>query len=110
MNACMSDLWVRQGLSHGMLLRSLGSFLRCDDTLVDSGSGEWNEGKLNLSSEPQITPFIATSLNSVIVTKAGVLYAYDHTVHWKLVYYVIITCNQWYFEIEWASFDHCGAL
>ena len=52
MNACMRDLWVRQGLSHGMLLRSLGSFLCCDDTLVDSGSGEWNEGKLNLSPEP----------------------------------------------------------
>ena len=32
MNACMRDLWVRQGLIHGMLLRSLGSFLRCDDT------------------------------------------------------------------------------
>ena len=28
MNACMRDLWVRQGLSPGMLLRSLGSFLR----------------------------------------------------------------------------------
>ena len=28
MNACMRDLWVRQGLSHGMLLRSLGSCLR----------------------------------------------------------------------------------
>ena len=49
MNACMSDLWVRQGLSHGMLLLSLGSFLRCDDTLVHSGK---YVRKLNLSSEP----------------------------------------------------------
>ena len=40
MNACMRDLCVRQGLIHGLLLRSLGSFLRCDNTLVDSGSGE----------------------------------------------------------------------
>ena len=40
MNACMRDLWVQQGLIHGLLLRSLGSFLRCDDTLVDSGSGK----------------------------------------------------------------------
>ena len=38
MNACMRDLWVRQGVIHDMLLRSLGSFLCCDDTLVDSGS------------------------------------------------------------------------
>ena len=30
----------------------------------------------------------------------GVLYAYAHTVNSKLVYYVIITGNQWYFEIE----------
>ena len=37
-NACMRDLWVRHELIQGMLLRSLGSFLRCDDTLVDSGS------------------------------------------------------------------------
>ena len=36
----MRDLWVRHELIHGMLLRSLGSFLRCDDTLVDSGSGK----------------------------------------------------------------------
>ena len=32
MNACMSDWWVRQGLSQSVLLRSLGSLLRCDDT------------------------------------------------------------------------------
>ena len=31
MNACMSDWWVRQGLSQSVLLRSLGSLLRCDD-------------------------------------------------------------------------------
>ena len=37
MNACMHDLWVRHELIHGML-RRLGSFLRCDDTLVDSDS------------------------------------------------------------------------
>ena len=36
-NARMRDLWVRHELIHGML-RRLGSFLRCDDTLVDSGS------------------------------------------------------------------------
>ena len=40
LNVCMRGLWVRHELSHGMLLRSLGSFLRCDDTLVDSGSGK----------------------------------------------------------------------
>ena len=44
--ACMRDLWVRQGLIHGMLLRSIGSFLRCDDTLVHSGSGKRNVRKL----------------------------------------------------------------
>ena len=38
-NAHMRDLWVRHELIHGML-RRLGSFLRCDDTLVDSGSGK----------------------------------------------------------------------
>ena len=52
MNACMSDLWVRQGLSKGVLLRSLGSFLRCDDTLVHSGSVKSNVRKLNLLLEP----------------------------------------------------------
>ena len=52
MNACMSDLWVRQGLSQGVLLRSLGSFLRCDDTLVHSGSVKSNVRKLNLLLEP----------------------------------------------------------
>ena len=49
MNACMSDLRVRQGLSHCMFLPSLRSFLRCGDTLVHSGK---NVRKLNLSSEP----------------------------------------------------------
>ena len=29
-NACMRDLWVRHELIQGMLLRSLGSFLRGD--------------------------------------------------------------------------------
>ena len=52
MNACMSDWWVRQGLSHGALLRSLGSFLRCDDTLVHSGSVKSNVRKLNLLFKP----------------------------------------------------------
>ena len=52
MNACMSDFWLRQGLSHGMLLLSLGSFLRCDDTLVHSGSVKSNVRKLNFSFEP----------------------------------------------------------
>ena len=33
MNACMRSLWVRQELIHDMLLRSHGSFLRCDDIL-----------------------------------------------------------------------------
>ena len=33
----MRDLWVRHELNYGML-RKLGSFLRCDDTLVDSDS------------------------------------------------------------------------
>ena len=33
-------MWVRQGLIHGMLMRSLGSFLRCDDTLLQPGSGK----------------------------------------------------------------------
>ena len=51
-NACMSDWWVRQGLSQGVLLRSLGSFLRCDDTLVHSGSVKSNVRKLNLLLEP----------------------------------------------------------
>ena len=36
-NARMRDLWVRHELIHGKL-RKLGSFLHCDDTLVDSGS------------------------------------------------------------------------
>ena len=31
-------LWVGHERIHGMLLRSLGSFLRCDDTLFPSGS------------------------------------------------------------------------
>ena len=39
-NACMRDLWVRHELIHGMLLRSLGSFLRGDDTLVHFGSNK----------------------------------------------------------------------
>ena len=43
-------------------------------------------------------------------TKAGVLYAYDHTVHLKLFYNVIITCNQWYFDTELASYEHYRAL
>ena len=43
-------------------------------------------------------------------TKAGVLYACDHTVHLKLFYNVIITCNQWYFDIELASYEHYRAL
>ena len=43
--ACMRDLWVRQGLIHGMLLRGIGSFLRCNDTLVHSGSGKRNVRK-----------------------------------------------------------------
>ena len=45
MNACISDLWVRQGLSQGVLLRSLGSFLLCDDTKVHSGSVKSNVRK-----------------------------------------------------------------
>ena len=48
----MRGLWVRHELSHGMLLRSLGSFLRCDDTLVHFGSGKPNVGKLKLLFEP----------------------------------------------------------
>ena len=36
-NARMRDLWVRYELIYGMM-RRLGSFLRYDDTLVDSGS------------------------------------------------------------------------
>ena len=32
--------WVRHKLIHCMLLRILESFLRCDDTLVHSGSGK----------------------------------------------------------------------
>ena len=52
MNACMSDWWVRQGLSQGVLLRSLGSFLRCDDTLAHSGSVKSNVRKLNLLFKP----------------------------------------------------------
>ena len=47
----MRGLWVQHELIHGML-RRLGSFLRCDDTLVDSGSGKWKSEKLNLLSEP----------------------------------------------------------
>ena len=43
-------------------------------------------------------------------TKAGVLYAYDHTAHLKLFYNVIITCNQWYFDTELASYEHYRAL
>ena len=42
--------------------------------------------------------------------KAGVLYAYDHTVHLKLFYNVIITCNQWYFDTELASYEHYRAF
>ena len=52
LNACMREFWARQGLIHGMLLRSLGSFIRCDDTLVHFGSGKPNEGKLKLLFEP----------------------------------------------------------
>ena len=52
MNACISDLWVRQGLSQGVLLRSLGSFLLCDDTKVRFGSVKSNVRKLNLLLEP----------------------------------------------------------
>ena len=44
--ACMRDLWVRQGLIHCMLLRSIASFLRCNDTSVHSGSGKRNVRKL----------------------------------------------------------------
>ena len=52
LNACMREFWARQGLIHGMLLRSLGSFIRCDDTLVHFGSGKPNVGKLKLLFEP----------------------------------------------------------
>ena len=48
----MSDWWVRKGLSQVVLLSSLGSFLRCDDTLVHSGSVKSNVRKLNLLFQP----------------------------------------------------------
>ena len=40
----------------------------------------------------------------------GVSYAYDHTAHLKLFYNVIITCNQWYFDTELASYEHYRAF
>ena len=44
----MRDLWVRHELIHGML-RRLGSFLRCDDTLVDFGIFKYFESECELS-------------------------------------------------------------
>ena len=61
LNACMREFWARQGLIHGMLLRSLASFIRCDDTLVHFGSGKSNVGKLKLLFE--LLYFILSSSN-----------------------------------------------
>ena len=52
MNACMRDLWVRQGLSHGMLLRSLGSCLRTMILWYTLALVNEKVRKLNLLSEP----------------------------------------------------------
>ena len=61
LNACMREFWARQGLIHGMLLRSLASFIRCDDTLVHFGSGKPNVGKLKLLFE--LLYFVLSSSN-----------------------------------------------
>ena len=82
MNACMRYLWVRQGLSYGMLLCSLGSCLRKMILWYTLALVYEKVRKFNSLSEPQITLSRTVLLRSVIVQiKTGVLFHYDHTVH-----------------------------
>ena len=80
----MRGLWVRHELSHGMLLRSLGSFLRCDDTLVDSGSGKWKSEKAELIIWALKCTFydcFTSFCNRPTQNWSFIRFPYDHTVH-----------------------------